>query len=366
MRRGVGVVWLLGCLTSCSASGAQEAGQITFDRLEVPVGVHTTAIVAADLDDDGRLDLAVAGGDRVFLLHARAGGRFERSGPVEAGENPADLTAGDIDGDGRVDLVVANHETDYVTVLFGRPGGDVTTRPHSRVTVGVSPHPHAVVLRDFDRDGRLDLLVDDRDREAVRYFRGRGDGTFAEAESIAVGGDPYRGIATGDLNGDDLPDIATPNPDHVSVLLGDGAGGFTPKATLTPGFAPFSVSVGDFDGDGLGDVAAGSGERVGSLTTWTGMPDGSFREAGRHDIAAGPTTMAAADLTGDGADELVVASYVGGEVAVLTGGTRQVLLRFTVVGYPYHVATGDLDGDGRTDFAVANDGEDHITVFRSR
>jgi hypothetical protein len=74
----------------------------------------------------------------------------------------------------------------------------------------------------------------------------------------------------------------------------------------------------------------------------------------------------AEDLTGDGRAEVLVASYVGGEVAVLTGGDSPTLHRLEVEGNPYGLATGDFDGDGRTDFAVANDGAEEITVFLSR
>ena len=72
------------------------------------------------------------------------------------------------------------------------------------------------------------------------------------------------------------------------------------------------------------------------------------------------------DLTGDGLDEVIVSSWVGGEVAVLTGGGSPVLYRLEVDGAPYGFATGDFDGDGRTDFAMANDRTERITVFLSR
>ena len=83
-------------------------------------------------------------------------------------------------------------------------------------------------------------------------------------------------------------------------------------------------------------------------------------------MAVGPTKLAAADLTGDSRAEVIVTSYIGGEVAVLEGGDEHTLHRLGLAGNPYGVATGDFDGDGRIDFAIANNGVEYITVFLSR
>ncbi len=362
----LGCAVLIAASAACAASRAGEDGSLSFDRVEVVVGVPTSEILAHDLNDDQRLDLVVTGGDRVFVLHGRGDGQFDVSSSVAAGENPVDLAAADLDRDGLIDLVVANHDTDYVTLLFGVSGGGFELRGHSQFRVDVSPHPHAVRLHDIDADGRVDLLVDDRTPESIRLFRGVGDGTFLEGTNIDVGGDPYVGMTLADLTGDGRLDLVTPNPDHISVLVGDGFGGFTQDVVLRPTFNPFSVVAADLNGDGFGDLAAASGEGVGSLAIWLGGATGSFRAAGQYEIAVGPTKSATVDLTGDGRSEVLVASYVGSEVAVLTGGDSPVLYRFEVEGSPYGFATGDFDADGRMDFAVANDATEHITIFLSR
>lgn len=349
-----------------AASPADAAGQLSFERVDAVVGSPTNAIRASDLNADGRLDLVVSGGQRVFVLTGRGDGRFDPSWSGAAGENPSDLAIADLDEDGLADLAVANHETDYVTLLFGIGGGRFERRDHSRFRVNVSPHPHAVRLHDTDADGHADLLVDDRSPGSVRLFRGRGDGTFSGPTMIDVGGDPYRGMTLADVTGDGLADLLTPNPDHVAIVAADEDGGFRPRATLPAPFGPFSVVAADLDGDGRQDVAAASGEGRGTLATWLGLADGSFRGAGRYEIARGPTKSAAADLTRDGRAEVIVACYAGGEVAVLIGGGTPVVHRIEVGGNPYGLATGDFDGDGRIDFAVANDGEDYVSVFLTR
>ena len=81
--------------------------------------------------------------------------------------------------------------------------------------------------------------------------------------SIDVGGDPYRGMSLADVTGDGLADLITPNPDHVAVLVAGEDGGFRPGATLPALFGPFSVVAADLNGDGRQDVAAASGEGAG-------------------------------------------------------------------------------------------------------
>ena len=133
---------------------------------------------------------------------------------------------------------MANHETDYVTLLFGIAEGGFERRDHSRFRVDVSPHPHAVRLQDIDSDGHADLLVDDRSPESIRLFPGHGDGTFSGATSIDVGGDPYRGMSLADVTGDGLAELITPNPDHVAVLVAEEDGGFRPRATSAGALRP--------------------------------------------------------------------------------------------------------------------------------
>ncbi|MBD3336815.1 MAG: hypothetical protein GF355_14985, partial [Candidatus Eisenbacteria bacterium] len=281
--------WLLalgisvGACTGSSVSCRAESGQRLFERVDVAVGVQTSGILAAEINTDEHLDLIVVGGDRVTSLQGRGDGRFDTVGSVAAGEHAVDLAWADIDEDGINDLAVANHATNYVTLLFGVPDGGFEARASSRIEVDVSPHPHAVRLRDIDNDGHMDLLVDDRDAEAIRVFRGAGDGGFGKHTSIPVGGDPYRGMLLIDVNDDGNIDLLTPNPDQVSILIGDGFGGFAQDTVLSAGFSPFSVTAADFNGDGLTDVAAGSGEGIGALAVWYGTAAGGFRAAGNYE-----------------------------------------------------------------------------------
>ena len=121
--------------------------------------MSSTPIQACDLNGDGRLDLVVSSGQSVFVLTGQGDGHFEVTWSGPAGENPVDLAIADLDEDGLADLAVANHETDHVTLLFGIAEGGFERRDHSRFRVDVSPHPHAVRLRDIEpghESGRRD------------------------------------------------------------------------------------------------------------------------------------------------------------------------------------------------------------------
>lgn len=362
------IFWLgisIATCAGCANSGNGELNQELFERIDVDVGTQTNTILAANLNDDNHLDLLVVGSDQVISLQGEGDGNFDVVNSIAAGENAVDLAISDIDEDGINDLAIANHETNYVTLLFGVPGGGFEMRPNSHLEVNVSPHPHAVRLSDIDNDNHVDLLVDDRNAEAIKFFPGLGNGEFGNPSQIPVGGDPYRGMCLVDINKDDKTDLITPNPNYVSVLIGDGMGGFAQDTKLYPSFSPFSVTAADLNDDDLIDIAAASGEGVGKLAVWSESSKGGFSSSGEYELAVGPTKIAAADLTGDGKAEVVITNYIGREVAVLIAGDEPELYRFVIAGNPYGVATGDFNNDGRNDFAIANDGATFISVFLS-
>ena len=102
---------------------------------------------------------------------------------------------------------------------------------------------------------------------SVSIRLGDGQGGFSGTTNVAVGSTPFS-VAVGDFNGDGQQDIATANfgSSSVSIRLGDGQGGFSGTTNIAVGSRPNSVAVGDFDGDGNQDIAtANKDSNTGSI-----------------------------------------------------------------------------------------------------
>jgi hypothetical protein len=192
-----------------------------------PTGIVAASITVADLNGDGRLDLAVANenSDDVSVLLGRGDGTFQASVNFPAGPGPADIASGDFNGDGKLDLVVANAGSSFgttVSVLLGN--GDGTFQ--APVSYPAGNEPFSVAIGDFNMDGKLDLIVADAGASsgtAVNLLLGNGDGTFQAATAYTVGIGPAA-VAVADLNSDGLLDVAVANisSNNVSVLLNAG------------------------------------------------------------------------------------------------------------------------------------------------
>ena len=140
---------------------------------------------------------------------------------------------------------------------------------------------------------------------------------------------------------------------------------FGPAQTFAVGLAPTSVAIADLNGDGRPDiVTTNSGGN--SVSVLLGNGDGTFSAQETFAVGRSPRAVVVADLTGDGIPDLIVANYNDDTISVLIGkgdGTFLPQEVFAVGARPYSLAVADLNGDGRPDIIVANSASDTVSVL---
>ena len=339
------------------------------------VGNSPFAVAVGDFNSDGKADLAVANtGDSTVtvLLGTGAGGFTQAPGspfhvgsPFNMGNNPSSIAVADFDGDGKLDLAVADSGSSNVTVLLGNGAGSFTQAGGSPFTVGNTPV--SVAVADFNGDGNPDLAVANNGSGNVTILLGNGAGGFTAPNGSPFGaGTSPQYIAAGDFNNDGKADLAIANfgSNNVTILLGNGNGSFTAAAgsPIMVGTAPSSIAVTDFNSDGKQDLAI-TNEGSSSVTVLLGNGNGTFAAAAGSPVATGldPYGVATLDFNGDGKPDLAVANAGSNNVTVLLGNgsggfTPAGNSPFMVGNGPTSIAVADFNSDGRADIAVTNYG----------
>jgi hypothetical protein len=225
----------------------------------------TSALAAADFNADGSLDLALVnqiyGSGFVTLGYGE--GAFNGAGNLNTTGFPIGIAVGDFNGDGKLDAIAAGGSggsaglgASGLAVSLGN--GDGTFTPANGSPISLGQNLSAIVVADFNGDGKLDVAVTDSIANDVYILLGNGDGTFGPPITIAVGNDPDA-IVAGDFNNDGKLDLAIANfsDNTVTLLLGNGDGTFSP-ASGSPypvGKGPYQLAAADFNGDGKLDLA---------------------------------------------------------------------------------------------------------------
>ncbi|WP_158787169.1 FG-GAP-like repeat-containing protein [Granulicella sp. L46] len=232
-------------------------------------------LVVADFNGDGIEDLAVensnSGSGSISILLGNGDGTFNAPTVVVSGIiSPADLVEADFNGDGIPDLAFVNGGVpSSVVVLLGNGDGTFKTLP----AVSTPGYLTYIAVGDFNQDGKPDIFA--FAANGTTTLLGNGDGTFSAAASAQPIISPTpQGIAVADFNGDGKPDIALLFQDVSTVytLLGNGDGTFGAAVTipLPAGAEPSAIVAGDWDGDGIPDVATAN-ENLNSITSLTSL-----------------------------------------------------------------------------------------------
>jgi large repetitive protein len=371
-RRGSARWMLLASIMMLAAvappAAAATTGQASFSAAsDLPVDVGPVSVAVGDFNGDGSPDLVttnLSAGTVSVLLGNGAGG-FSAATNLAAGASPWSVAVGDLNGDGKPDLAVAT--ADGVAVLLNDGTGGFSA---STVYDTGGTSPTAVAIGDFNGDGKQDLAVVNSGTNDVSILLGDGTGNFAAASIAAttfpVGAGAFS-LAVGDFNGDGKLDLAVGNEsaNTVSILLGDGSGGFSPAVDYAAGTSPGSVAVGDFNGDGKQDLAVAD-VGSGGVSVLLGDGTGRLSSPTATTTGASPYSVAVGDFNRDGKQDLVVANSGGTAASVLLGngaGGLSAATNYTTGAAPRGVAVGDFNKDGKPDLAIADSNSNSVSVL---
>jgi uncharacterized repeat protein (TIGR01451 family) len=241
----------------------------------------------------------------------------------------------------------------------------------------VGTAPSDVVAGDFNGDGRPDIAVANRGSGNVSILLNNGDGTFAPAMNFDAGDSPSV-IAVGDFNADGKLDLAVFQPGNsdlsvagsVNILLGNGDGSFRAPQTVALNPFAYQMAVADFNLDKKSDLAVSSvdfstGTAVVTLSIFLGKGDGTFQpekqiSAPAPGIGRDAGVLTTGEFNGDGKPDLALANHGDGTISILLGkgdGTFQqastvgVAVEFFWVG----VQVADVNHDGKQDLVAKSE-----------
>lgn len=316
-------------------------------------------LVAADLNGDGKLDLAVAlqhfstPKKGLAVLLGNGDGTFQSAMTSTSG-NMADVAAADFNGDGKTDLALSPLYSSVVQVLLGN--GDGTFAPAVEYAAGTSG---SVVTTDFNGDGVADLLLGG---QHTATLLGNGDGTFGAPAVYAIG---QSFAVAGFFNRDAVPDVVAGDYTGIGVAFGKRDGTLRAGRSYPAGYLAGSVASADFDQDGHADLAVGGATIAPYVSVLLGDGEGGFAAA--PGLGAKPAeTIVTADFNVDGKPDLLSTSYDGGTFEIYLGhgdGTFAAVQTTKIAGGDLSPAIGDFNNDGIPDVAIARQLNGATTIF---
>ncbi|XHL94213.1 MAG: FG-GAP-like repeat-containing protein [Microcoleus anatoxicus] len=365
---------------------AGEIGQNFLKRLSEITGADIAASAtltgSAELGGDWNLEVKTGPIEATVPFNANALKTyrgvlgFAPKVDFTTGGTPESVRIGDINGDGKPDLATANLNSSTASILLNTTATGATTPTFNpKVDLPTGTFPRSVSIGDINGDGKPDLATANFGSSTTSILlnttaTGATTPTFATNVDFTTGSGPFS-VSIGDINGDGKPDLAVANyGSTASILLNTTATGattptFAPKVDFPTGSFPKSVSIADINGDGKPDLATANDNFSASIllnTTATGATTPTFATNVDFPTGTSPRSVSIGDINGDGKPDLAVANYNSSTASILlnttaTGATTPTFatkVDLATGSSPRSVSIGDINGDGKPDLAVAN------------
>ncbi len=352
--------------------------------IAVGKGPRFVATADLNHDGKVDLVVANADDETVTVLLGDGRGHFQQAkgSTVPAGHLPNDIAIADMNHDGNPDLVIANHQSPYIRILLGDGKGRFQPAPGSPFDVHSNPHPHGVAVGAFSGKSNVDVITDSWGDNQIELLRGDGKGgLLLPGRFFRVGRRPYERLRSADFNRDGLPDVVTTNldDDTVTILLSDGKGGFleAPGSPDPAGGKPWQIAIDDFNKDGNPDLAIipyerdlPAGQRA-AVTVLLGDGKGGFTAMPGTPLSLdgchGSSSIATGDINGDRYPDIVVFCAESKNLAIFLSNAEKGFTRsmHSTPGGWGSVAVADLDADGKADIITANPDQGSIRIYFS-
>jgi hypothetical protein len=265
---------------------------------EFSVGLNPFSVTLADFNNDDKLDVAVVNmnEDTISVLFGDGTGGFGTEQTYTVGLYPSDLTAGDFNNDHNIDIIVMNTNDYRLTVLAGDGIGGFSLL--NTIWLPSEYSSFCMTQSDFNNDGNLDLAIASATDPLMGILLGDGTGFFSPVSDYTIGpGGERFDVVSDDFNNDGNQDLAVPNTgdNTISVLFGDGTGGFGPHHTDAVGQYPVGIVSGDFNADTYNDLAVTNAFN-GTISVLLGDGAGGFAPQQIYSAGAIPVGIVTAEF----------------------------------------------------------------------